>query len=78
MQERPRPLETAYYDLLGVPVDATTDDIKKPIVRQYVIDVIPFILSQLTTPVACRLPHDQVRIPPRQESAPRSECRRTS
>ena len=28
-QERPRPLETAYYDLLGVPVDATTDDIKR-------------------------------------------------
>src|SRR6267378_1910999 len=27
MQERP--LETAYYDLLGVPVDATTDDIKR-------------------------------------------------
>ena len=24
-----RPLETKYYDLLGVPVDATTDDIKK-------------------------------------------------
>ena len=24
-----RPLETAYYDLLGVPIDATTDDIKK-------------------------------------------------
>lgn len=24
-----RPLETGYYDLLGVPVDATTDDIKK-------------------------------------------------
>jgi hypothetical protein len=24
-----RPLETAYYDLLGVPVTATTDDIKK-------------------------------------------------
>ena len=24
-----RPLETTYYDLLGVPVDATTDDIKK-------------------------------------------------
>lgn len=24
-----RPLETEYYDLLGVPVDATTDDIKK-------------------------------------------------
>ena len=24
-----KPLETGYYDLLGVPVDATTDDIKK-------------------------------------------------
>jgi len=24
-----RPLETGYYDLLGVPVDATADDIKK-------------------------------------------------
>ena len=24
-----RPLETGYYDILGVPVDATTDDIKK-------------------------------------------------
>ena len=24
-----RPLETGYYDLLGIPVDATTDDIKK-------------------------------------------------
>lgn len=24
-----RPLEMEYYDLLGVPVDATTDDIKK-------------------------------------------------
>ena len=24
-----KPLETAYYDLLGVPIDATTDDIKK-------------------------------------------------
>jgi hypothetical protein len=24
-----RPLETGYYDLLGVPVDATTEDIKK-------------------------------------------------
>src|SRR5712691_4672197 len=24
-----RPLETGYYDLLGVPVDATTDNIKK-------------------------------------------------
>jgi hypothetical protein len=24
-----KPLETVYYDLLGVPVDATTDDIKK-------------------------------------------------
>jgi hypothetical protein len=24
-----RPLETGYYDLLGVPIDATTDDIKK-------------------------------------------------
>jgi hypothetical protein len=24
-----RPLETEYYDLLGLPVDASTDDIKK-------------------------------------------------
>ena len=24
-----KPLETGYYDLLGVPIDATTDDIKK-------------------------------------------------
>ena len=24
-----RPLETGYYDMLGVPIDATTDDIKK-------------------------------------------------
>ena len=24
-----KPLETGYYDILGVPVDATTDDIKK-------------------------------------------------
>ena len=24
-----RPLETAYYELLGVPIDATTEDVKK-------------------------------------------------
>jgi hypothetical protein len=24
-----KPLETGYYDLLGVPIDASTDDIKK-------------------------------------------------
>lgn len=34
-----KPLETGYYDLLGVPIDATTDDIKKAY-RAYQLRVV--------------------------------------
>lgn len=65
-----KPLETGYYDLLGVPIDATIEDIKKAY-RQSSLPTFS------TTPYAILTPCSHLRTTGHQAS-PRQESRRSA
>lgn len=47
-----KPLETGYYDILGIPIDATTEDVKKAY-RKYSLHVLSlFLIPTLTSRTA--------------------------